>query len=179
MSTGSASSVSGLIQANQRLGPGAAGPAKAGSALAAGLLRCRRCAGRLTVHYTGSHHDVARYVCHRGWLDKGEPRCSGFGGSRVDAPLVAEVLRVVQPAAVEAAILAHREEAKKQDEVRSALERELEVARYAASRAQRQYDATDPEEPTRRRRTRAAMEPGPRAGARDRAAHRAAYRVAA
>jgi hypothetical protein len=134
-----------LIQANQQLGSGAPGPAKAGLALAAGLLRCRRCAGRLTVHYTGSHHDVARYVCHRGWLDKGEPRCIGFGGSRVDAGIAAEVLRVVQPAAVEAAILAHREEANKQDEVRGALERELEAARYAASRAQRQYDAADPE----------------------------------
>ena len=52
---------------------------------------------------------------------------------------------MVQPAAVEAAILAYREEAKKQDEVRGALERDLEAARYAASRAQRQYDATDPE----------------------------------
>ncbi len=137
--------IGGLIQANQQLGSGAPGPAKAGLALAAGLLRCRRCAGRLTVHYTGSHHDVARYVCHRGWLDKGEPRCIGFGGSRVDAAIAVEVLRVVQPAAVEAAILAHREEAKKQDEVRGALERDLEAARYTASRAQRQYDAADPE----------------------------------
>lgn len=59
--------------------------------------------------------------------------------------IAVEVLRVVQPAAVEAAILAHREEAKKQDEVRGALERDLEAARYAASRAQRQYDAADPE----------------------------------
>ncbi len=52
---------------------------------------------------------------------------------------------MVQPAAVEAAILAYREEAGKRDEVRGALERDLEAARYAASRAQRQYDAADPE----------------------------------
>jgi DNA invertase Pin-like site-specific DNA recombinase len=133
------------IHANLQLGSGAPGPAKAGMSLAAGLLRCRRCAGKLTVHYTGSRHDVARYVCHRAWLDKGEPRCIGFGGSRIDAAIAAEALRVVQPAAVEAAILAYREEAKKQDEVRGALERDLEAARYAASRAQRQYDAADPE----------------------------------
>lgn len=133
------------IHANLQLASGAPGAAKAGIALAAGLLRCRRCAAKLTVHYTGSHHDVARYACHRASLDKGEPRCIGFGGSRIDAAIAAEVLRVVQPAAVEAAILAHREEAKKQDEVRGALERDLEAARYAASRAQRQYDAADPE----------------------------------
>jgi DNA invertase Pin-like site-specific DNA recombinase len=133
------------IRANLQLGLGAPGAAKAGAALLAGLLRCRRCAAKLTVHYTGSHHDVARYACHRGWLDKGEPRCIGFGGARVDAVIAAQVLRVVQPAAVEAAILAQREEAKRQDEVRDALDRDLEAARYAASRAQRQYDAADPE----------------------------------
>jgi hypothetical protein len=52
---------------------------------------------------------------------------------------------VVQPGAIEAAILAYREEATKQDEVQAALERDLQAARYAAQRAQRQYDAADPE----------------------------------
>jgi hypothetical protein len=55
------------------------------------------------------------------------------------------VLRVVQPAAVEAAVLASQEEARKQDEVLEAWGRDLEAARYAAQRAQKQYDAADPE----------------------------------
>src|SRR5436309_2294643 len=76
---------------------------------------------------------------------QGLPRCISFGGTRVDAAMPDEVLRVVQPAAIEAAMLAHQDEAKKQDEVREALERDLEAARYAAGRAQRQYDASDPE----------------------------------
>jgi len=133
------------IRGNLHLASASLGAAREGKALLSGLLRCRRCAGKLTVHYTGSHHDVARYVCHRAWLDKGEPRCISFGGTRVDAAVAAEVLRVVQPAGIEAAIVAHREDAQKQDEVRAALERDLEAARYAASRAQRQYDAADPE----------------------------------
>lgn len=133
------------IHANLQLASAVPGAAKAGAALLAGLLRCKRCAAKLTVHYTGSHHDVARYACHRGWLDKGEARCVSFGGARVDAVISAEVLRVVRPAAVEVAIMAYREEANKQDEVRGALERDLEAARYAAQRAQRQYDAADPE----------------------------------
>jgi hypothetical protein len=97
------------------------------------------------VHYTGNGHDVARYSCHRAWLDKGQPRCISFGGTRVDAAVSAEVLNVVRPAGIEAAIMAHGEDALKHDEVRAALERDLEAARYAASRAQRQYDAADPE----------------------------------
>ena len=133
------------IHANLQVRSGHHGPAREGGAMLAGLLRCRRCAAKLTVHYTGSRHDVARYACHRAWLDKGQPRCISFGGKRVDEAIAAEVLRVVQPIAIEAAILAYRDEAKKQDEVRAALERDLEAARYAAARAQRQYDAADPE----------------------------------
>lgn len=56
-----------------------------------------------------------------------------------------EVLRVVQPAAIEAAILAREEDTKKQDEVLTALQRDLQAARYASQRAQKQYDRADPE----------------------------------
>jgi hypothetical protein len=63
----------------------------------------------------------------------------------VDAAVTAEILRVVQPAAIEAAILAYQDEAKKQDAARDALARDLEAARYTAQRAQRQYDAADSE----------------------------------
>jgi hypothetical protein len=56
-----------------------------------------------------------------------------------------EVLRVVQPAAVEAEVFASEEARRKQDEVLAALRRDLEAARYAAQRAQKQYDSADPE----------------------------------
>jgi hypothetical protein len=41
--------------------------------------------------------------------------------------------------------VASEQEARRQDEVVEALRRDLEAARYTAQRAQRQYDATDPE----------------------------------
>jgi len=41
--------------------------------------------------------------------------------------------------------MACEEEAHRRDEVLAALERDLEVARYAARRAQKQYDHADPE----------------------------------
>ena len=132
------------IHANVRLG-GHAGAPKNGEALVAGLLRCRRCASKLTLHYTGNRHDALRYTCHRAWLDKGQPRCIAFGGTRVDAAIAQAVLRVVQPAAIEAAIVAREEEIHKHDEVLSALQRDLQAARYTAQRAQKQYDAADPE----------------------------------
>jgi len=52
---------------------------------------------------------------------------------------------VVQPAAIEASMLAHEERARQRDDVVDALQRDHEAARYAADRARRQYDAADPE----------------------------------
>ena len=133
--------IAGTIRENT-LGAGAA---KNGPALLTGLLRCSRCGRKLTVRYTGSGHDVLRYSCFRGWLDNGEPRCIAFGGISVDEAISREVLRVVQPAAVEASMLASQELNRQQDDILDALHRDLEAARYAAERAQRQYDASDPE----------------------------------
>lgn len=121
------------------------GAAKKGAGLLTGLLRCRRCGRKLTVRYTGSQHEVLRYACNRGWLDHGEPRCIAFGGVPVDDTISKQVLAAVQPAAIEAALLASEEQIQHQDDAIAALERDLEAARYAAQRAQRQYDAADPE----------------------------------
>ena len=121
------------------------GAAKQGAGLLTGLLRCRRCGRKLTIRYTGSQHEVLRYACNRGWVDHGEPRCIAFGGVPVDDVIGRQVLAVVQPAAVEAAVVASKEQMQEENDAIAALQRDLEAARYAAQRAQRQYDAADPE----------------------------------
>jgi DNA invertase Pin-like site-specific DNA recombinase len=121
------------------------GAAKHGDALLAGILRCRRCGRKLTVRYTGGRNYILRYSCSRGWMDNGEPRCIAFGGLKVDDAIAAEVLRVVQPGAIEAAMQAQQQEVQHRDDVRAALMRDLEAARFATDRAFRQYDATDPQ----------------------------------
>jgi len=121
------------------------GAVQNGPALLAALLRCRRCGRKLSVRYSGNRGDMLSYACHRGFLDNGQARCIAFGGTSVDEAIAQEVLRVVQPAAVEAAVLASEEEARKRDDVLQALRRDLEAARYSAGRAQKQYDAADPE----------------------------------
>ena len=120
------------------------GAAKHGDALLAGLIRCRRCGRKLTVRYTGAKHNIPRYSCCRGQLDNGEPRCIAFGGLRVDDAIEEALLQVVTPGALEAARRAEAEAAERRDQVREALMRDLEAARYATDRAFRQYDATDP-----------------------------------
>src|SRR5947208_2625136 len=120
------------------------GAPKHGDALLAGLLRCRRCGRKLTLRYSGAKHDIPRYSCSRGWMDNGEPRCIAFGGLRVDDAIEDALLTVVGPGAIAAAVAAEKEANQRRDQVREALKRDLEAARYATDRAFRQYDAADP-----------------------------------
>jgi hypothetical protein len=119
------------------------GAPKHGDALLAGLIRCRRCGRKLTLRYSGAKHHIPR-CCTRGWMDNGEPRCIAFGGLRVDDAIEDALLTVVGPGAVAAAVAAEKEASRHRDQVREALQRDLEAARYAADRAFRQYDAIDP-----------------------------------
>ena len=77
-------------------------------------------------------------------MDNGEPRCIAFGGLRVDDAIEGALLTVVGPGAIAAAVTAEKEAGQQRDQVREALRRDLEAARYAADRAFRQYDAADP-----------------------------------
>ncbi len=122
-------------------GPGAS---KKGPALLTGLLRCRRCGRKLTVKYTGRCGDVVRYACSRGALDHAEPRCIEFGGRLVDSAVSSELLRVIQPGAIEAAVQAGQDDSEQQQGILKALRLEHEAAHYAAERAWKQYDASDP-----------------------------------
>lgn len=120
------------------------GAPKHGDALLAGLIRCRRCGRKLTLRYSGMRHHIPRYSCSRGWMDNGERRCIAFGGLRVDDAIEDALLGVVGPGAIAASVAAAEEAAERRDQVRDALGRDLEAARYAADRAFRQYDAADP-----------------------------------
>ena len=116
----------------------------------------------------GMKHHIPRYTCWRGWLDNGEPRCIAFGGLRVDDAIEEALLQVVEPGAIAAAVEAEAQAADRRDQVRDALMRDLEAARYTADRAFRQYDAADPAEPTCRGGAGGAVEQGTDTCRRDR-----------
>jgi excisionase family DNA binding protein len=75
----------------------------------------------------------------------GHDRCLRFGGLGVDKAIAAEILRVVQPIAVEAAIEAERMQAMAKEERLRAAELDLQKAQYEAGLAERRYAACDPE----------------------------------
>jgi DNA invertase Pin-like site-specific DNA recombinase len=117
---------------------------RGGRALLAGLLVCRRCGRRLNVVYTG-RGGLPVYRCDRGVAAVGARRCMTFGGRRADAAVGRELIRAVEPMAIEAALLAERRMMERQAEHRRLLELELEQARYESSLAERRYAACDPD----------------------------------
>jgi hypothetical protein len=78
-------------------------------------------------------------------INHGTGRCITFGGFRVDQAIAREILRVLRPAAIEAALTTATAAAEETAVTERALALELREARYEAERAQRQYDAVEPE----------------------------------
>ena len=125
--------------------PGGVKSGRGGRALLSGMLICRRCGRRLIVTYKGHAKSSPVYRCDRSNLMMGLPRCMTFGGSRVDAAIAKELLRAVEPMAVEAALEAERMQRERQDERQRILALELQQARYEANLAERRYAACDPD----------------------------------
>jgi len=121
------------------------GAVRKGEALLTGLLRCGHCGRRLLVSYNGTKGDVGRYNCDATRSNPGADPCISFGALRVDEAVGAEIVRLLQPLGVEAAIHAITECEHQSGEKQRQLELALEQARYEAARARRQYDTVDPE----------------------------------
>lgn len=119
---------------------------RGGRALLSGMLSCRRCGRRLCVVYTGRKQRRPVYRCHRPNLMLGLTRCMTVGGPRVDAAVAPELLRAVQPLAIEAAFKAERMHRKQQADRHNIFDLELRQAQYEASLAERRYAVCDPDD---------------------------------
>ena len=123
----------------------ARGSLRQGEALLAGLLRCGHCGRKLHVGYCGSNGNTSRYYCRGASLNHGAAgKCISFGAMRIDRDVAGEVLRVLQPLGVEAALHAIDERANDRHTKRRQVELALEHSRFEAMRAHRQFDAVDP-----------------------------------
>ena len=121
------------------------GSLRRGEALLPGLFRCARCGRKLYVAYGGTGGATQRYVCRGAFDAMAVASCISFGGMRIDRAIAQEVLSRLQPLGVEAALAAFEGQGQEQLQKRRQVENALEQARFEAARAQRQYDAADPE----------------------------------
>lgn len=115
---------------------------RGGPSLLVGLLRCRRCGHMLHVNYG---RRGIRYRCMNENINQGLASCISFGRVRVDQMVSLEILKVIQPMALEAALDAAEQVVRQQSDRTRALQLELEQARYEARLAARRYEATDPD----------------------------------
>ena len=117
-----------------------------GSALLAGLVRCRRCGNKLMVRYH-NHSTVIRYECFQGGKQRanGNKRCLTVSALNLDEIVAGAVCAVVQPAAIAQAIAARRELEQDDPEKLRLLNNRLEQLRYESSLARRRYEQVDPE----------------------------------
>jgi DNA invertase Pin-like site-specific DNA recombinase len=118
--------------------------ARGGRALLAGLVRCGRCGRMMRVFYGSRAGHAHRYQCRGNTDTAGGKICISAGGVRVDRTVAGQILEAVSEHAIEAAIAAAERCRTADDDVRLALAKELEAARYEASLAARRYELVDP-----------------------------------
>jgi DNA invertase Pin-like site-specific DNA recombinase len=119
----------------------ARGAVREGELLLPGLLRCGHCGRKLHVHYGGK---LGRYNCYGARMNHGAKRCISVSGLSLDAAIAREVLRILRPLGVEAAVKAIEVQSSETTAAQRQLELSLQQARYEAAHARRQYDAVDP-----------------------------------
>ena len=99
--------------------PDTMGAPRDGVALLAGLLVCGRCGRRLHVSYRRTHQPY--YTCLRHFVEATEPSCPGAQAAVLDTCVAQQVLRALEPAALELSLQARQDVERERAAVRAAL----------------------------------------------------------
>jgi hypothetical protein len=123
------------------------GAVREGSALLQGLATCGTCGRKLAIFYAGPARCVPNYYCQgSAELVNGRgARHMSVGGQAIDAAVAEAFLAALAPAALDACLQAARQLEDGHDAALAQHQRQVEQARYHASRAERRYLAVDPD----------------------------------
>jgi DNA invertase Pin-like site-specific DNA recombinase len=117
------------------------GAPRKGEALLTGLLACGACGRRMHAGYRSKSKPY--YVCMRKKLEGSD--CRGLGAAAIDRLVGQQVLRALEPAALELSLKALGDVQQERDRLRCHWEQRFERAGYEVQRAERQYQAVEPE----------------------------------
>jgi DNA invertase Pin-like site-specific DNA recombinase len=120
--------------------PGRGAP-RAGLALLQGLVLCGRCGRRMRAVY--SLADYPSYQCSRRLY--GEGNCWSIAAHRIDDKVVETLLAAFAPPELDLSLAVLREVERQAEDVHRQWKLRLERVRYEAQRAERQYNAVEPE----------------------------------
>ncbi len=122
------------------------GPVREGTALLQGRLRCGRCGRMMQTTYSGANGNCPRYACARASQLYGTTGvCQSLGGRKLEQRVLDEMFAVLEPAALTATAKALADADQVHRQRLATFELSVERARFEAERAQRQFDAVEPE----------------------------------
>lgn len=130
------------LQQNRSL-PNTPGVAKRGAALLPGLVVCGKCGHHLSTRYKADKRPS--YYCGDYWRLALEEPCGHIAAATLDDLVAREVLRALEPAALELSLRAIENVEQERQRLHDQWRLKLERVRHEAERAERQYHAAEPE----------------------------------
>jgi DNA invertase Pin-like site-specific DNA recombinase len=125
--------------------PGSQGAARAGRALLSGLIVCGRCGHRMNVGYQPARKKKPHYWCATHLFEEREQPCFGLKAPPVDELVALQVLRALEPAAVDLSLHAAADIKQERERLHQHWQQRLERAQYESQRAECQYQIVEPE----------------------------------
>ncbi len=125
---------------------GSRGAPKRGEALLSGLVVCGKCGYHMSTRYPGDKKPS--YQCHEFYLQTLEELpdpCGRIAAATLDDLVAGEVLRALEPAALELSLRAIENVEQERQRLHDQWRQRLERARQEVARAERQYQLAEPE----------------------------------
>ena len=122
------------------------GPIREGSALLQGVVVCGRCSHRMTVQYPNRNgRSYPRYVCNYARVHYGGALCSGLSAGCLDDAVAELALLALEPGSLDLSMRVAEDLERERNKADDLWKKQLERTRYEAERAERQYQAVEPE----------------------------------
>jgi DNA invertase Pin-like site-specific DNA recombinase len=112
-----------------------------GQALLHGIVYCGECGHKLCVQYKGG----TQYLCNHLRQQHGEPVCQRLRAAPIDEQVVRWFFEALSPASIDLSVRTLTEADSRRTAILAARRQQVQRLRYAASRAERQYQHVDPE----------------------------------
>lgn len=123
--------------------PETPGAPRRGAALLQGLVVCGKCGHRMSTLYKTDQRPS--YYCNEYWRSDRQECCGRITASTLDTLVAQELLRALEPAALELSLRAIENVEQERTRLHDQWRQKLERARYEVGRAERQYHAVEPE----------------------------------
>lgn len=116
-------------------------------ALLSGLVACARCRHKMATQHQRSQNGkrYSRYVCNHGAATRGLPVCSGLSARALDDAVSQLALDALKPAALEVSMRVAEDIERERARADALWQKRLQRVRYEVDRAERQYQAVEPE----------------------------------